>query len=160
MFTKKSEQEFFFSHLNKNQKVLEYGSGESTIEISEKVDFLLSIEHQEEWYNKLINILPNNVKLILKKASPLYTTGCGTYEQFKEYVDEPLNHNKIFDVILIDGRARIACSKFVKNVSNEETLIFVHDFTSRMEEHNYKEMLNYLELIKSVDDISLFKIKK
>lgn len=160
MFTKKTEQDFFFSFLKNDKIVLEYGSGESTLEISRKVKHLTSLEHQEEWYNYLINKIPKNVNLILKKPNLPHTKGCGNYDQFKDYIEEPGKINMTFDIVLIDGRARIECARFIKKVCDDKTLIFVHDFTSRMDEHNYKEILNYLELIQSVDDMSLFKLKK
>ncbi len=99
MFTKKSEQDFFFSYLNENQNVLEYGSGESTLEIAKKVKTLLSLEHQKEWYDKLIIQIPNNTKLILKEPKFPHTTGCGVYDQFEDYINEPKNHNMVFDLI-------------------------------------------------------------
>jgi hypothetical protein len=47
MFTDKDEEEFFFKEITKNSKVLEYGSGISTIEIANKCKSIVSIEHQK-----------------------------------------------------------------------------------------------------------------
>ena len=92
MFTTKEEQDFFMDHLSKNIKVLEYGSGGSTKEIAKLVDSIVSVEHQFSWYNQLINEVPDNCKLILKVPDIEYTEGgdCGTYEQFKSYIESPI----------------------------------------------------------------------
>lgn len=61
----KEEENFFLSHLKSDHKVLEYGSGESTKQIAERVDSVLSIEHQKNWYEKVKNEIPNNVEIVL-----------------------------------------------------------------------------------------------
>ena len=53
MFTTKKEEEFFLNKLNKNHRVLEWGSGESTFQISKLVKEIVSIEHQKNWFNKI-----------------------------------------------------------------------------------------------------------
>ena len=64
----------------------------------------------------------------------------------------------MFDVIFIDGRARIECAKICNEISHENTIIFIHDFRSRYE--NYKLVLDHLTLISEVEDMAMFKIKK
>jgi len=48
-----NEQEFFKKHLNGSQKVLEWGCGSSTINISSIVNEIYSVEHDSEWFNKI-----------------------------------------------------------------------------------------------------------
>jgi predicted O-methyltransferase YrrM len=157
------ESLFLLSNIKKSDRVLEYGSGYSTLEISKNCKFILSIEHDEKWYNDVTNMSKDlkNVEVILKKTNLPYIEGgynCGTYDEFKDYINAPFEYEK-FDFVFIDGRARVECSKYVKNFINDDSLIFVHDFSSRLDNHNYKEMYNYLELIESVGDMSKFKIK-
>ena len=120
----------------------------------------MSIEHQKIWYNSLKDIIPNNVVLLLKEPNIEYKEGlhCGTFNEFEDYISAPLSYGK-FDIIFIDGRARIECSKFCSMVSHENTLVFIHDFSSRLITDNYKDCLNYLEILDSVGDMSKFKIK-
>lgn len=156
MFTNSQEQEFFTSHLKSQHRVLEYGSGYSTNEIARNVKEIVSIEHQQAWYDTLVNQVSKNCTLILCPPSLPYTEGGhdGTYEEFKEYIESPLNKG-IFDIILIDGRARTACASVCKNISHPGTFIFIHDF----QRPEYQEALNYLELIDMVDTMAKFKIK-
>ena len=157
MFTQKNEEDFFMNHINENSLILEYGSGISTNEIAKKCKSILSIEHQEEWYNKLKPQLLDNCEIILKKPDLPYIEGghCGTYEEFKSYVEAPLNKGP-FDIILIDGRARVSCSSVVKTISHDNTIIFIHDY----DRPEYREALSYLELIEQVGTMAKFKIKK
>lgn len=156
MFTNTKEQEFFLSHLQPQYRVLEYGSGYSTNEIAQYVKEIISIEHQHEWYNTLINQIPENCTLILSPPNLPYIEGGhdGTYDEFKNYIESPLDKG-VFDIILIDGRARTSCASVCKTISHSDTLIFIHDF----QRPEYQEALNYLELIDIIDTMAKFKIK-
>ena len=157
MFTQKNEEDFFMSHINENSLILEYGSGISTNEIAKKCKSILSIEHQEEWYNKLKPQLLDNCEIILKKPDLPYIEGghCGTYDEFKSYIEAPLSKGP-FDIILIDGRARVSCASIAKSLSHDNTIIFIHDF----DRPEYQDALNYLELIDQVGTMAKFKNKK
>jgi protein O-GlcNAc transferase len=157
MFASKNEEIFFMDHLKEHHKVLEYGSGNSTIEISKKVKEVISIEHQESWFNNISQQVSDNCKIILKSPNLHYTEGghCGTYEEFKDYVDSPIGLGP-FDIILIDGRARVWCASIAEKVSHKDTIIFVHDF----DREEYQPILNYLELIERVENMAKFKVKK
>jgi hypothetical protein len=157
MFTDKDEEEFFFKEITKNSKVLEYGSGISTIEIANKCKSIVSIEHQKLWYDKNINIIPKNCELILKEPDLPYVEGfhCGTYNEFKSYIEAPFDKG-LFDVILIDGRARMSCASICHKISHDNTVIFIHDF----HREEYQEALNYLELIDQVYTMAKFKVKR
>ena len=91
-----------FCRNNANAKILEFGCGASTIWLSKKTTNLVSIEHNEEWYNFIINALHKNVdckKVDLKLLPRPYGRIC---EIFPDYY---------FDLILIDGRDRVTCTK-------------------------------------------------
>ena len=80
-------------------KVLEFGSGASTLWLSQRVSVLVSIEHSTPWYQTVQKALKRcgkrHVRLML--ASLPYYTVC---DQF------PPGY---FDLILIDGRYRRGC---------------------------------------------------
>jgi hypothetical protein len=157
MFTTEKEKIFFFNEIDSTKNILEYGSGESTLEISSRCNFLVSIEHQKKWYDKLINQIPSNCKLYLVEPNLPYIEGitCGNYDEFKNYIEKPLNESP-FDIILIDGRARVACASICHKLSHSNTIIFIHDFDRK----EYQEVLKYLELIDIVETMAKFKIKK
>lgn len=148
------EADFFLKHLKKNHTVLEWGSGASTIEIAKHVKKLVSIEHNESWYNKVSQEIPENVDLHYVPFNTEEDPGHdGTYEQYKDYVDKAVElskqHGK-FDVIFIDGRARVACAAICKQIAHKNTLVFIHDYNHpnpqylRQEYFEAEEHLNRL----------------
>jgi hypothetical protein len=50
------------SYINGKTKMLEWGCGGSTLYFPELVDQYVSIEHDEKWYNKIKQDVPNNVE--------------------------------------------------------------------------------------------------
>jgi hypothetical protein len=156
MFAQPEEETFFISHLTSDQKVLEYGAGASTNEISLRVKEIVSMEHQQDWYYTLLPKIPSNCKLFLEKPNLPYKEGghCGTYEEFKNYIERPLEFAP-YDIILIDGRARVSCSSICNRLGHKNTIVFIHDF-GRLE---YAECNNYLNLIETVNQMGKFSIK-
>ena len=39
--------------------------------------------------------------------------GDGTYEQFADYVEKPVEYEMKFDLIIVDGRARVAAAESI-----------------------------------------------
>ena len=164
MYTTKAEKEFFLSHLNKDQKVLEWGSGSSTKEISSRVNSVLSIEHDLVWFNKVKETLPDNSKLVhipTKYQHNHLIHGDGTYDNFEDYVNYPLLENNEYDVIFIDGRCRVECASICKLITHEKSIVFIHDFSLDVPcRQVYASALNYLEKIDQVQSMAKFEVKR
>ena len=162
MWMTPDEELFLRSKLNETQKVLEWGCGSSTTELSKIVKEVYSIEHNRDWFAKINQELlyNNNVQLRLCEPDEEYIEGGhgGYYSQVNTYITKPIGLG-IFDIIIIDGRARIECSKVCKHISNEDTLIFVHDYRGRYEKENYKLIEDNLLYISEVEQLALLKVK-
>jgi hypothetical protein len=91
---------FLTGRLQKSFSVFEYGSGNSTIWFSTYVNEIISIEHDKRWFDKLDNGF-KNIPNITYEYRDLATSS---------YQNEILNFTNKFDIIVIDGRQRIACS--------------------------------------------------
>jgi hypothetical protein len=51
------------------------------------------------------------------------------FKLFENYVTYPSRLNqKFYDFVLIDGRARPECAKFIYDYLHDDSLIFIHDF--------------------------------
>ncbi len=147
-----SEQGFVHAVIHKDSKVLEYGSGRSTIELSKIAQCVVSVEHQRVWYEKLKNELPKNVKLLLAEPDLDYIEGPhenqrsegndGTYEEFQTYINTPLSSGP-YDVVIIDGRARVECARLCQQFCHEKSYIYVHDIV-RKEYQPIRDMLQHL----------------
>lgn len=106
-----------------NARVLEYGSGASTIWLARRAGFVKSIEHDPDWYNLVKQrIQPlSNVEIVLRepevvKPGVKYTSAKEGFEglSFRNYVCEVKNDSYPYDLIIIDGRARNDCLDVAK----------------------------------------------
>ena len=92
--------DFIKDRLNKKQKVFEYGSGSSTLFYAKRVDRVVSVEHDESWFNKILNTKPQNAEMIFTKL-----------ERGGEYSKKAALLGEKFDIIIVDGRDRVNCCK-------------------------------------------------
>ena len=86
------------NRLNKSMSIFEYGSGNSTFYYAEKVNRVISVEHDKKWHEKLIENIPENVKLIhceLKYGG--------------DYCKSVVSTDRKFSIIIVDGRDRVNC---------------------------------------------------
>ncbi|MCF8011981.1 MAG: hypothetical protein K9L17_12495 [Clostridiales bacterium] len=118
---------FLEKRINNNLTVFEYGSGYSTIWLSERVKKVISVEHDLRWLNKINKIIPQNVKIFHKDCE-------------KGYEKEILNHG-LFDMVIIDGINRVKCAKFAIHALNHEGIIVWDD----RERDKYKEGIEKLK---------------
>jgi len=147
------------SYLNKNQVFFEWGAGGSTIEFSKYVKRYYSVEHDFEWYNLVKNRLKKkaNVKIYYLppctenlKWFPIFNEG--KYTDFKNYVRFVNNIGLLgikFDVVLIDGRARVDCAIEVLPYLSKDAIVFIHDFDRQY----YWKVLKYYEIVDIVDNL-------
>lgn len=147
MFNNKAEEEFLFCHLNKDMTVLEWGSGGSTIAIANRVKEIYSIEHDANWYRKMLRVIQSNVNYYFLKPNK-DSNGDGTFDEYKDYITIANTFNKKFDLIFIDGRARLECAKVSVNLLAEGGLIFIHDIFNpnpTCDRPEYYDVLNFLD---------------
>lgn len=157
------EQEFLFSHLNPEMSVLEYGSGKSTIAIAKRVKDLFSIEHDARFFRELMNKLTGNVRLYFEPPDNPNYDDDGTYEDFKSYVDRPKLLNKKFDLVFVDGRARVACCKAAVDLLKDDGVIIVHDYLHPEEKYRryeYEVIEDFLERTGGAFAMHSFKVRK
>ncbi len=90
--------DFIKTRLNKEMSVFEYGSGNSTLFYAKNVKNVVSVEHDEAWYNKIVTSKPENSDMIFCKL-----------EKGGEYSHKAAALNEKFDIIIVDGRDRVNC---------------------------------------------------
>lgn len=106
--------------INKKSRVFEFGTGGSTIWLAKRVGELVSVEYDPDWFRTLYDgiladfgSIPKHVKVTLKSQTQhnlwviSETTrqriGLDFIESITSYPDD------YFDLVLIDGRARMPC---------------------------------------------------
>ncbi|PJI92516.1 methyltransferase family protein [Yoonia maricola] len=120
--------------------VFEYGSGASTVWLAKRAGTVASVEHDEAWYllmqsrigalkNAKITHVPADPDL---SQDPLYHAQKEGYagQSFEAYAKEIMAKAKRYDVIVIDGRARVACLETAKHFLAPDGII-VFDNTKR-----------------------------
>jgi hypothetical protein len=131
------------------ENMLEIGSGGSTLHFSKYVKNYYSIEHDESWLEDVERWVNkekiSNVKMILRQknkipefdiAEPIIAESweeldhSSRSKEYKDYIQAPLDFGVLFDVVLVDGRARPECFKFLceNDLINKPGTIFVHDY--------------------------------
>lgn len=90
--------DFIKPRLNKEFKIFEFGSGSSTLFYAKYVKKVVSVEHDEAWYNKIVKDKAPNSEMIF---STLETGGA--------YSKKAVELAELFDMIIVDGRDRVNC---------------------------------------------------
>lgn len=128
-----------------NGLMVEWGSGGSTckwIETLKPTQNLISIEHNENWFNRVKRAIKNewpenkNFEYIFEPEKYGFKHGYATpIEEHPLGTDFYLNPtDKIWDadIFFIDGIARSACSLYVLLKHRKKNpLIFIHDYVGR-----------------------------
>jgi hypothetical protein len=162
------EQTLVTDCLTPDMRVLEFGLGESTLVLSSLVKSVLTIEHSQYWVDQFKGRLPDNVTVCFvppdHDPSPEYDDG--TYNDFKQYVHFPemfLSDGK-FDVVFIDGRARVACARLAaEKYLKKGGLIFIHDYrhpTPIYRRPEYEVVEEFLEMTGHHFAMAKFKVKE
>lgn len=163
----KAEAEYFLNHLKPEHIVLEWGAGASSISIAKRVKKVYSIEHNGPFCEKIKPLLPDNVTLHFVPYNSEEGVGeDGNYDEYKDYINKAIEistaENIKFDIILIDGRARVECAKICKELAHENTIIFIHDYNHPDPKYTRKEYYQaeqYLEKLDGEHTMWKFKVK-
>ncbi|WP_354330079.1 FkbM family methyltransferase [Pedobacter sp. CG_S7] len=130
--------DFIKERLNKEQRIFEYGSGSSTLFYAKRVARVVSVEHDENWFNKIVNTKPQNADMIFTKL-----------KRGGEYSKKAVLLGEKFDIIIVDGRDRVNCCK-ESILALSPTGVMVLDDSERPEynearlflkENGFKELL-------------------
>lgn len=161
-----AETKFLFDALTPETDMLEYGSGDGTRELISRVRSLVSIEHDPKWFMRtkegLFAQFPVDTKWNIYHYPPSMPydetrDGDGSLCQFFDYVTAPVAARSAYtyDVILIDGRARVACALVCPLLLRNNGRVFIHDWP-----RDYSRALETLRLERCVETLAKFTIRK
>ncbi len=169
MWIYKSEADLLVSKIKDAKNYLEFGSGGSTyLSLLNSDAYVVSVESDQSWLNYMRewNFIKKNEgkRLVLYYANigetkemgyPLYESNKELFPDYskKVFADYP----KKYDVVLIDGRFRVACALQTILNSDDNVTILWHDFPERP---YYHEILKFLNIEKTVDRMVVLKKKK
>ena len=104
--------ELLEKNIKKNTKLLEFGSGYSTVWFQNYTDNLISIEHNKLWYDKINPLINNKTRYILKEINYISKPTIDKTFYKTNNISELLNFDvpeNYFDIILVDGIHRVNC---------------------------------------------------
>ena len=137
--------------LTPDTRVLEWGSGGSTLFFSKYVKSWDTIEHNVNWISEMQKYTKDlsNVRFHSAKHTWNHAKNSdGTYKEFREYVEVPAHFENVqpYDIIIIDGRARVECGRSVlrNRLLAGNGVVLIHDWERCM----YKEILDSFQVIK------------
>ena len=145
-----AEEEFLFSHLKKDMEVLEWGSGSSTKAIAKRVKDIVTIEHDRSYFRLIESERIPNVKAYhVMRNSEEKIGNDGTLANYYDYINLPKVFKRKFDLIFIDGRARVECAKVAVELLKPNGIILIHDYRNpnpKCDRLEYREVEKFLDI--------------
>ena len=166
------ELQLLIDHVPRNGICLEFGSGGSSqLFFEHGVDRLYSVESDNAWIIKLLDNPTLNKNKKQGTWIPIHADIGETKSWGKPVAESPdiewLNYHqycwekipeKRFDLILIDGRFRVACAcQCLLRCETKPTTFVIHDFWNRP---HYHVLLKYFDEESSADSLVILRPKK
>ena len=115
-------------------RVLEWGSGGSTLWLADRLPLganLTSIDHDATWHEKTkqrIGTRPN-VELLLRPPSGILGRNATEEEEDPKHLSDYIHvvDGRTFDIILVDGVARVNCMQRARELLSEDGVVVLHD---------------------------------
>jgi len=158
------EQELFKEYIRNANVYLEFGSGGSTIAaLLNNGGKVYSVESSKDWIehlrqkNEIIEKAESSGRLNLIYADigktstwghPIVSDNENDTDRFLSYYQRifgEYSETKLADVVLIDGRFRVACCLSVLLETKENTIIIFHDYWDRPKYHIVRKFVVYID---------------
>ena len=167
----KDETQFLRTLLLTQKVYAEFGMGGSTLLALESgVRDIVSVESNDDWIKHVEN--DPNVRNYVNQGARLQTVyvdiasdpnNWGMPRDQSKRENWPLYSsaldgklNATFDVILVDGRFRVACALKSIKLMNEKTLLLIHDYVQRPRYHQVEQ---FLDKVNTIDTLCVFRKK-
>ena len=141
----------FKSYLKNCNIYFEYGVGDSTTWVLDNTSSrIISVDTDKNWINKIdISKNKNRIKINWINLGEIENwgrpKGYKYRKHFINYINNVWTFNLKPDVILIDGRFRVACFLFSLLNAKEGSIIIFDDYTNRAHYHVVEEILEISE---------------
>ena len=160
----------FYKYLDKSTYYFEFGSGGSTYQAATRnnIKTIYTVESDAEWHNKLKAQLKkyNHIKYLFRDLeTPGNNWGypgknCSNLKKIayshRIYQLTPEEKKKI-NLILIDGRFRVACALKSFNIMSDDCVLAFDDFMARS---YYHIVLNYFDIVEKSSSNLMVMLKK
>jgi len=107
---------FLSGRVRPDLHVFEFGGGNSTLWWSRRVARVVTLEHDKEWYEKLLATVPVNVELKYAEA-----------DLDGAYCRALTAYSREFDCVVIDGKDRLNCARNCLGALKDDGVIILDD---------------------------------
>lgn len=166
----RGELNLLHSYLNKSTTYLEFGAGESTVYAAgvQSLVHIDSVDSNPEFVENNLLIQPvvqkavtgGKLRFHLKDLGRIGEWGHPLNDEKKhlwpEYSTAVFKEKRRYDLVLIDGRFRVACALQTLLHTPPGCIILIHDFWNR---EQYHILLRYLEVVERMDTMAAFERK-
>lgn len=159
-----NDKKMFYKYLDKCVNYFEFGSGGSTYQASirKNIKKIYSVESDLEWHNKLKTLIKNdNIHFIYNemdtKPNTLGYPGPKSTSIQKVNYSNHIKESKNIDLVLIDGRFRVACCLKCFDIIDDKCFIAFDDFLNRQQ---YHIVLNYYDIVEKTKDNRMVILRK
>lgn len=168
----RKEKSVFDEAIRESGHYLEFGMGGSTLRALQKSKAVIyTVESSPAWIDHMrgyllirrfektrLHVFPVDIGPVRHWGYPSSDAFRNEYEAYSSKVFHLID-SRLVDLALIDGRFRVACAlkTILECHGNAKIRILIHDFWERPQ---YHVLLRYLDVMKRVDSIGLFSIKR
>ena len=164
-----NDTQMFYKYLDNSKIYFEYGSGGSTYQASirNNINKIYCVESDNEWLHILQEkITSNNVVYFFNEMNVQPNTwgypGAKSTRtqciQYSNYIRKlTLEQQQGIDLILIDGRFRVACCLKCFDIINADCFIVFDDFLDRS---HYHIVLDYYDIVERTIDNRMVILQK
>jgi hypothetical protein len=165
-----NDMKMFYRYLDKATVYFEYGSGGSTYQANLKpnIQKIYTVESDKTWINKLNSLIENNTKITYiynemgtKPNTWGYPSGRCLKTSLANYSEHICNltieERRKIDLVMIDGRFRVACCLKCFDVINDCCYVIFDDFLHRKK---YHIILDYYDIIEKTENKRMVVLRK
>jgi hypothetical protein len=129
----------------------EYGLGTSTKFVLNNTNLnIISCDTAQEWVQQFSQMNPNRLKVEYVNVGSVsdwgYPVGYSKRDQFHKYYESIWTNHEKPDLVLIDGRFRVACFCYSLLYSNPGCQIIFDDYVERPQYHVVEELVSPAEV--------------
>ena len=161
-----AETNLLEKYISKVKTVFEFGCGGRTLYISSKKNIkkIYSVESDKEWIKHVKDGLPKKAKVFYvdinadssNHGHPKNDEKIDEWPKYSAFLKSRRNYFP--DLILVDGRFRVACCLQSIGKMKKDSYLLVHDFDTKV--RSYGAIEKYFDRIDQADSLHVFRKKE
>ena len=165
-----NDMKMFYQYLDKATVYFEYGSGGSTYQanLRPNIQKIYTVESDKTWMNKLKSCIKDDSKITYIYSEmgtkpktwgyPSKSCDKSNLINYSEHIRNlSVEERSKIDLVMVDGRFRVACCLKFFEVINDGCYIVFDDFLPRKK---YHIILNYYDIVEKTENKRMVVLRK